>query len=64
MKKILALVLSVVMIVCLTASASAAADNVIRVGATPAPHAEILEQIKEVLAKAAGSWRSWSSTTM
>lgn len=53
MKKTIALVLSLVLLVSL-AVAQVSADKLetIKVGATPAPHAEILEQIQEALAEA------------
>ena len=50
MKKIIALVLSLVLVLSLAACGGKGNDKVIKVGATPAPHAEILEVIKEALA--------------
>ncbi|MBQ8580437.1 MAG: MetQ/NlpA family ABC transporter substrate-binding protein [Oscillospiraceae bacterium] len=50
MKKIIALVLSLVLTLSLAACAGNNDDKTIKVGATPAPHAEILEVIKEALA--------------
>ena len=53
MKKILALVLSLVLILSLCAcGAKETADNKIVVGASSTPHAEILEQVKAPLAEA------------
>ncbi len=49
MKKIIAVILSLVLVLGLAACAGAEDDKVIKVGATPAPHAEILEQIKSEL---------------
>lgn len=52
MKKILALVLALVLALSLAAcSNSASDDKTITVGASPAPHAEILKVAKDVLAK-------------
>ncbi len=50
MKKLFALALAVVLCLFLTACSSGG-DKTIKVGATPAPHCEILEVAKEVLAK-------------
>jgi len=50
MKKIIALILSLVLVLSLVACASSKNDKTIKVGATPAPHAEILEIIKDTLA--------------
>ena len=50
MKKIIALVLSLVLALSLAACAGGNDEKTIKVGATPAPHAEILEVIKEALA--------------
>ncbi len=50
MKKIIALVLSLVLALSLAACAGGNNEKTIKVGATPAPHAEILEVIKEALA--------------
>ncbi len=51
MKKVIALVLALILTFALTACGNEAADEkVIKVGASPAPHAEILEIAKEVLA--------------
>ena len=50
MKKIIALVLALTLALTLAACGSSADDKTIKVGATPAPHAEILEVIKEALA--------------
>ncbi len=49
MKKIIAVILSLVLALSL-AACSGSSENVIKVGATPAPHAEILEQVKQALA--------------
>lgn len=51
MKKIIALVLAVLMVASLAACGSKADDKTITVGATPAPHCEILEVAKELMAK-------------
>ncbi len=52
MKKIIAIVLALTLALSLAAcGGSTADDKTIKVGATPAPHAEILEVIKEELAK-------------
>lgn len=50
MKKLLALVLAIVFVFSF-AACSSGSDKTIKVGATPAPHAEILEVAKEILAK-------------
>ncbi len=50
MKKLFALALAVVLCLSLTACSSGG-DKTIKVGATPAPHCEVLEVAKEVLAK-------------
>jgi len=51
MKKWIALALSLVLVLALTAcGGSKIPENVIKVGASATPHAEILEQVKEVLA--------------
>lgn len=52
MKKIIALVLAAVLaLCCFTACGSKKEDKVIKIGASATPHAEILEQVKDVLAK-------------
>lgn len=51
MKKCIALILALTLALSLAACGSSADDKTIKVGATPAPHAEILEVIKEELAK-------------
>ncbi len=51
MKKIIAIVLALTLALSLAACGGKADDKTIKVGATPAPHAEILEIIKETLAK-------------
>ena len=52
MKKIIALVLALTLVLALAACGSSSADDkTIKVGATPAPHAEILEVVKEILAE-------------
>ena len=50
MKKIIAIVLVLTLALSLAACGGSADDKTIKVGATPAPHAEILEVIKEALA--------------
>ena len=50
MKKILAMLLVLAMALSLAACGPKNEDKTIKVGATPAPHAEILEVIKEALA--------------
>lgn len=51
MKKIIAVILSLVLTLSLCACGDKSDDKTIKVGATPAPHAEILEIIKDELAK-------------
>lgn len=53
MKKLLAIVLSAVFAFSLVACGGEKSEtsNVIRIGASPSPHAEILEKVKEILAK-------------
>ena len=51
MKKFIALILALPLALSLAACGGSADDKTIKVGATPAPHAEILEVIKEELAK-------------
>ena len=51
MKKIIAIVLALTLVLSLAACGGKTDDKVIKVGATPAPHAQILEIIKEELAK-------------
>ena len=51
MKKIIAIVLVLTLVLSLAACGSKSDDKVIKVGATPAPHAQILEVIKAELAK-------------
>lgn len=51
MKKMIALVLSLVLTLSLAACNGGSDDKTIKVGATPAPHAEILEIIKGALAE-------------
>ena len=50
MKKIIAVILALTLALSLFGCNKSADDKVIKVGATPAPHAEILEVIKEALA--------------
>ena len=50
MKKIIAIVLALTLALSLAACGGNADDKTIKVGATPAPHAEILEVVKESLA--------------
>ena len=50
MKKIIAIALALVLVLSFAACSNESAENVIKVGASPAPHAEILEVAKEVLA--------------
>ena len=50
MKKIIAIVLALTLALSLAACGGKADDKTIKVGATPAPHAEILEIIKDTLA--------------
>ena len=50
MKKLLLTLLTLVLILCLSACGTESADdNIIKVSATPSPHAEILEEAKEIL---------------
>ena len=51
MKKFIALILALTLALSLAACGGSADDKTIKVGAPPAPHAEILEVIKEELAK-------------
>ena len=51
MKKFIAIVLVLTLALSLAACGSKAGDKTIKVGATPAPHAEILEVVKDSLAK-------------
>ena len=51
MKKIIAVVLALTLALSLAACGAKADEKTIKVGATPAPHAAILEQVKEILAK-------------
>ena len=51
MKKIIAIVLALTLALSLAACGGKADNKTIKVGATPAPHAEILEIVKEDLAK-------------
>ena len=52
MKKIIALVLALTLALTLAAcGGNGSDDKTIKIGATPAPHAEILEVVKEILAK-------------
>ena len=51
MKKVIAIILALTLALCLAACGGTADDKTIKVGATPAPHCEILEVAKEVLAK-------------
>ena len=51
MKKFIALILALTLALSLAACGGSEDDKTIKVGATPAPHAEILEVIKEELAK-------------
>ena len=50
MKKIIAIVLALVLVLSFAACSKESDEKVIKVGASPAPHAEILEVAKEVLA--------------
>lgn len=50
MKKTIALILSLILVLSLAACAGGKNEKTIKVGATPAPHAEILEVIKDTLA--------------
>ena len=51
MKKIIAIVLALTLALSLAACGAKADEKTIKVGATPAPHAAILEVVKEILAK-------------
>ena len=51
MKKIIAIVLTLSLVLALAACGGSGDDKTIKVGATPAPHAEILEVVKEILAE-------------
>ena len=51
MKKIIALVLALTLVLALAACGSKSDSKTIKVGATPAPHAEILEVAKEIMAE-------------
>ncbi len=51
MKKTLAIILTLALALCLCACGGKADDKTITVGASSTPHAEILEQVKETLAK-------------
>ena len=51
MKKIIALVLTLTLVLALAACGGSSDDKTIKVGATPAPHAEILEIAKDILAE-------------
>ena len=51
MKKFVALVLALSLVVCIAAGCSKKDDKTIRVGASVTPHAEILEVAKELLAE-------------
>lgn len=51
MKKIVAIILALTLVLSLAACGGNSDEKTIKVGATPAPHAEILEVIKEELAK-------------
>ena len=51
MKKFIALVLALSLVVCIAAGCSKKDDKTIRVGASVTPHAEILEVAKELLAE-------------
>ncbi len=51
MKKLIAIVLALTLALSLAACGGKADDKTIKVGATPAPHAEILEVVKDDLAK-------------
>ena len=50
MKKIIALVLTLTLVLALAACGGSSDDKTIKVGATAAPHAEVLEVIKDMLA--------------
>lgn len=49
MKKLIAIVLALASVFCFAACGKKADDNLIKVGASSTPHAEILEQVKESL---------------
>lgn len=51
MKKLLALVLALILVFSFSACSSGSDDKTIKVGASPAPHAEILEVAKGILAE-------------
>ena len=51
MKKILTLILALTLILTFTACSGGTDDKTIVIGATPAPHAEILEFVKPILEK-------------
>ncbi len=51
MKKVIALILALTMALSLAACSGSSDDKTIKIGASPAPHAEILEIAKEILAK-------------
>ena len=51
MKKIIALVLALTLALSLAACGGSSDDKTIKVGATPAPHAEILKVAKDILAE-------------
>ncbi len=51
MKKIIAIVLVLTLVLALSACGAKTDDKTIKIGATPAPHAEILEVVKEILAE-------------
>ena len=50
-KKFAALVLALALVLSLAACGGESGSKTIKVGATPAPHAEILEVVKDILAK-------------
>ena len=50
-KRLIALTLAVLLVLALGACSGKADSKTIKVGATPAPHAEILEVAKEILAE-------------
>lgn len=51
MKKFIAIILALTLTLALAACGNSANDKTIKVGATPAPHAEILEVVKDILAE-------------
>lgn len=51
MKKTIAIVLALTLVLALAACGAKTDDKTIKIGATPAPHAEILEVVKEILAE-------------